>query len=157
MQFSGTITAHTDAKGRVFLPSAFRKLIDDPAAEFVLKRDVYQPCLVVYHEAAWSAELSSLQSRLDHWIPQHAMLLRQFMSDVERFTLDANGRFLIPKRLLEAAGIGRDVAFVGVGDRIEIWDKARAEAEVINVDPAALAQNLQEVMASSAVNPLPHH
>lgn len=134
MRFTGCIPAKLDAKGRAFFPASFRRLLSETDRELVLKRDVYAPCLVVYPLAAWSAELDALRRRLNRWNPQEAMLFRQFLADAELFTLDSNGRFLIPRRLLDWAGIGRDLTFVGVDDRIELWESTRAAAPFL---PAA--------------------
>ena len=42
MRFVGNIEAKTDAKGRVFLPSAFRKLLQTAAEEgLVLRKDIF--------------------------------------------------------------------------------------------------------------------
>lgn len=82
------------------LPSDFRKQLAESDATFVLKRDVYQPCLVMYTLQVWENELAVLQSRLDRWNPKHAMLYRQFMAGTEVVTLDANGRFLLPRKWL---------------------------------------------------------
>ena len=46
MRFVGTIDAKLDVKGRVFLPSDFRKQLAGSDQQLVLKRDAYQPCLV---------------------------------------------------------------------------------------------------------------
>ena len=73
MRFTGTIKAKLDAKGRVFLPASFRRLLRDDEAEFVLKRDAFQPCLTVYPRAAWDAEVADLRSRLDSWRADHRM------------------------------------------------------------------------------------
>ena len=46
MRFLGNIEAKTDAKGRAFLPSVFRKVLQASGEEnLVLRRDVFQPCL----------------------------------------------------------------------------------------------------------------
>lgn len=121
--FVGSIDAKLDEKGRAFFPAAFRKQIGDTEQEFVLRRDVYQPCLVIFPNLAWQAEVEALRSRLNRWNPEHAMLLRQYLAAAEVFKLDANGRFLLPRHLLSAAGIERDVTFVGADDRIELWSK----------------------------------
>lgn len=122
MRFSGTVNAKLDAKGRVFLPSDFRKQLGEAdGGRLVLRRDVYQPCLTVYPYAVWEAEVDLLRMRLNLWKPQEAMLFRQFLAEIEPVTPDANGRILIPKRLLQACHITRAVSFIGVDDRIEIW------------------------------------
>ena len=52
MRFLGNIEAKVDEKGRVFLPSAFRKVLDTAAEDgLVLRKDVFQPCLVLYPES----------------------------------------------------------------------------------------------------------
>lgn len=51
MRFTGNIDAKTDAKGRVFLPAAFRKVLQGSGEEgLILRRDVFQRCLVLYPE-----------------------------------------------------------------------------------------------------------
>ncbi len=139
MRFAGSIPAKLDVKGRVFFPAAFRKLLSATDNEFVLKRDVYASCLVVYPRAAWSAEVEDLRSRLNLWNPQEAMLFRQFMADAELFALDGNGRFLIPRRLLDWAGIERELTFVGVDDRVELWNSRRAAQPFLPAEEYAAA------------------
>lgn len=143
MRFTGTIYAKLDAKGRVFFPSAYRKSLGGGEMRFVLKRDVFQPCLVIYPYDVWEQEVGELQARLNRWNPAEAMLLRQFLSDVEVFALDANGRFLIPKRF-KAVGLRQEVAFVGLDDRIEVWDKTALENAFL--EAGDFRSGLQEIM-----------
>ena len=121
--FTGSIEAKLDEKGRVFFPSSFRKLLPESEREFVLKRDIYQPCLVVFPMSAWQSEVEVLRTKLNRWNPQEAMIFRQYLSDAEQFQLDSNGRLILPKSLLAFAGIDHAVTFVGMDDRIEIWAK----------------------------------
>ncbi len=137
MKFSGTIPAKLDAKGRIFFPSAYRKQPAAAGKDFVLRRDIFQPCLVIYPLHIWEAEVEQLTLRLNRWNKQEAMLLRQFLADAEPFTLDANGRFLIPKHLLEATAITHEAVFVGSDDRIELWSKERASAPFISAEDFA--------------------
>lgn len=126
MQFTGKIEARMDAKGRLFFPAEFRRQFDDAEQRFILKRDAYEPCLVVYPYEAWENEVGELRQHLNHWDPQEAMVLRQFMADVEVFMLDAAGRFIVPKRFQPLCGEARKVAFLGLGDRIELWPASEA-------------------------------
>ncbi|MBP3227522.1 MAG: cell division/cell wall cluster transcriptional repressor MraZ [Bacteroidaceae bacterium] len=121
MMFSGTVTAKMDAKGRVFFPAAFRRLLGAGEQQFVLRRDVHQPCISVYPLAAWEAEVSALRARLNRWDARGAAVFRRFVGDSEKVQLDASGRLLLSRRWVEAAALGHEVAFVGVDDRIEIW------------------------------------
>ena len=135
MRFLGNIEAKTDAKGRAFLPATFRKVLQAAGEErLVLRKDVFQPCLVLYPESVWNAQMDELRQRLNRWNRQHQQLFRQFVSEVELLALDGNGRFLIPKRYQRMAEIEQDIKFVGMGDTIEIWSTAQSEAAKMDGD-----------------------
>ncbi|MBO6033016.1 MAG: division/cell wall cluster transcriptional repressor MraZ [Prevotella sp.] len=122
MRFLGNIEAKTDAKGRVFLPSVFRKVLQASSEELlVLRKDIYQKCLVLYPESVWNEKVDQLKAQLKPWKPSHQQMLRQFISEAEAISLDGNGRFLISKRLQKAAEIDQDVQFIGMDNTIEIW------------------------------------
>ena len=122
MRFLGNIEAKTDAKGRAFLPAVFRKVLQASGEEnLVLRRDVFQPCLVLYPESVWNERLDMLKQQLRPWKPVHQQMFRQFVSEAEVVTLDGNGRFLISRRLQRAAGISQDIQFIGMDDTIELW------------------------------------
>ena len=147
MRFVGNIEAKTDAKGRVFLPSAFRKLLQTAAEEgLVLRKDIFQPCLVLYPQSVWDEQLNLLRSRLNRWNAQHQQLFRQFVSDVEQLTLDGNGRVLIPRRYMKMAKIECAVRFIGMDDTIEIWNADTANGAFMDAD--AFAQQLEDIMTT---------
>lgn len=128
MRFIGDYTAKTDAKGRVFLPAALRKIMEaEGVTSLVLREDTAQHCLVLYPEAVWNAQFDMLKERINPFVPAQAMMLRKFALGAEPIELDSNGRLLLSKRKLEYAGIGSDVRFLGVDDRIELWDKDTLE------------------------------
>ena len=145
MRFLGNIEAKLDAKGRVFLPAAFRKVLQGAGEQgMVMRKDVFQACLVLYPESVWGEQMDSLRSRLSRWDRDEQQLFRQFVSEVEPVALDASGRFLIPRRCLRQAGIGQDVRFIGMGDTIEIWPSGPGGTGF--VDPAAFGEALQRAM-----------
>ncbi len=128
MRFIGDYPAKTDAKGRVFLPAAFRKILEaEGERSLVLRNDVFQECLVLYPESVWNAQLDDLRTRVNPWNSQQQMMLRLFEADAEPVELDAQGRLLISKRKLQYAGIEGDVRFLAMVDRIEIWSKQALE------------------------------
>ena len=149
MRFLGNIEAKMDAKGRAFLPAVFRKMLQAGGEErLVLRKDVFQPCLVLYPESVWNEQMDALRQRLNRWNKQHQQVFRQFVSEVEVLTLDGNGRFLVPKRYLRMADIEQDVKFVGMGDTIEIWSNVKAEQEQMN--PEDFGKALEELMGDEA-------
>lgn len=128
IQFLGNIEAKTDAKGRVFIPASFRKQLQAASEErLVLRKDVFQDCLVLYPESVWFKTQNQLRQRLSKWSAKQQSVFRQFVSDAEIMIPDGNGRILLPKRYLQMAGIQSDVRFIGMDNTIEIWAKERAE------------------------------
>ena len=149
MQFLGNIEARTDAKGRVFLPSVFRKQLQAASEErLVLRKDVFQDCLVLYPESVWFATQKQLRQRLNRWNARQQAVFRQFVSDAEIVTPDANGRILIPRRYLQMAGIQNDVRFIGMDNTIELWAKERAEQPFVS--PEEFAQALEHALDDDA-------
>lgn len=144
MQFIGEYPAKADAKGRVFLPAAFRKVLEAENEQgLVLRQDIFQHCLVLYPESVWGAQLDDLRGRVNQFNSKQQMLLRMFEADAEPVELDSQGRLLISKRKLQYAGIESDVRFLAMVDRIEIWSKqALEEVKAQNED---LGQELENM------------
>lgn len=151
MRFLGNIEAKTDSKGRAFLPATFRKVLQASGAEgLVMRKDVHQPCLVLYPEAVWNEQMDLLRSRLNRWDREQQKIFRQFVSDAELVTLDGNGRFLIPKRYLKLADISQAIKFIGMGDTIEIWSNEKTEAPFMEPDEFGMA--LERIMGMDNVS-----
>ncbi len=151
MRFLGNIEAKTDSKGRAFLPAVMRKVLQSAGEErLVMRRDVFQPCLVLYPESVWNEQMDTLRRRLSRWNREHQDLYRRFVAEAEIITLDANGRFLIPRRCQQQAAIGQDIRFVGMGDTIEMWAAGAAD-EALEQTPM-LGAALERLM-SSPLNP----
>ncbi len=145
MRFLGNIEAKTDAKGRVFLPAAFRKVMQSSGeTELVMRKDVFQDCLVLYPGSVWDKQMETLRSKLNRWNRQHQQVFRQFVSDVEVITPDASGRILIPRKYQAMCGIQQQVQFLGVDDTIEIWP-SRQDSEPF-VETQEFAEILEELM-----------
>ena len=146
VRFLGNIDAKTDAKGRVFIPATFRKILQESGnACLILKKDVFQDCLVLYPETVWNEELDQLRSRLNIWNEEQQNIFRKFVKDVETLEIDSNGRVLLPKRYLQMAGIISDVRFMGVYDRIEIW--AKDNLDKTDMDSDAFKKGIEKYMA----------
>lgn len=141
MRFLGNIEAKTDAKGRAFLPAVFRKVLNASSEEsLVLRKDIFEPCLVLYPESVWNERMDALRKRLSRWSRRDQMIYRQYVTDVEMITLDGNGRFLIPKRYLKMANIDQQIRFTGMDDCIEIW------ANCENNEPFMSAEEFSKAM-----------
>lgn len=143
--FLGNIEAKTDTKGRIFIPALFRRQLQATSEDkLVMRKDVFQECLVLYPESVWDEELNELRSKLNKWNANHQNVFRQFVSDVEIISIDGNGRILIPKRYLQIAGILGEVRFIGVDNKIEIWAKEKTEQPFMQAE--AFGKALEEIM-----------
>ena len=128
--FLGKIDAKLDAKGRVFVPSVFRKVLSEEERERVVVRmEADEKYLVVYPESVWNRQVVELQSKLNEWDPDDQMLLMQFVGDAEVLEFDAQGRVLLPKRLQVRMGLESEVVFVGMVDKIAMWSKSMYEEQ----------------------------
>lgn len=128
MRFTGNIDAKTDAKGRVFLPAAFRKiLLANETYSLILRKDVFQKCLVLYPESVWNLLVDQIATRTSAFDRKEREVLRKFVAGAEYITPDSNGRILLTKRNLQAAEIKNDIRFIGVDNTIEIWARETAE------------------------------
>ena len=128
--FLGKIDAKLDAKGRVFVPSVFRKVLSEEERERVVVRmEADEKYLLVYPESVWNKQVMELQSKLNEWDPEDQMLLMQFVGDAEMLEFDAQGRVLLPKRLQSRLGGDSELIFVGMVDRIALWSKSKYEEQ----------------------------
>jgi len=149
--FIGTIRAKTDEKGRVFVPASFRKILQSAGEErLILRKDVYQDCLVLSPETIWKNELNKLEERLNKWDEEEQQLFRQFSVLVEMLEIDSNGRILIPKDYLRMANISNTVCFVGMNHVIELWSPDQLVQSMMNADE--LRSRVRKFLSSKPVN-----
>ena len=98
MRFLGNIEAKTDAKGRVFLPATFRKVLQMAGEDvLVMRKDVHQQCLVLYPESTWNRRMDALLERVNEWDDVGQQVLRQYVSEAKwtllnTKTLSSDGR-----------------------------------------------------------------
>ena len=119
--FMGEYDHTIDAKGRIIMPSKFRT---DLGEQFVITMGL-DGCLFVYPNEEWMNFVEELKK-----LPgskEARQLQRYFMAGAIACEVDKQGRVLIPSKLREHAGLEKDVVFVGVLSKIEIWSKERWE------------------------------
>ena len=147
MRFLGNINAKTDTKGRAFLPATFRKVLNASGEEsLILRKDIFEPCLVLYPQSVWNQRMDALRKRLSRWNKHDQMIYRQFVTDVEIITLDNSGRFLIPKRYLKMVNIDQQIRFTGMDDCIEIWATGDSEQPFMSAEEFSKA--MEETMGT---------
>lgn len=141
----GTYECKADAKGRTMVPAPLKKQLAPMMADgFVIKRAVFQNCLEVYPMDEWNALMAKM-SGLNRFSRKNNDFIRRFTAGVKIVELDAAGRLLIPKDLMDFAGIKKDIVISSAINIIEIWDKDQYEQAI---DDAAedFADLAEEVM-----------
>lgn len=119
----GEYPSTLDAKSRVLLPAALKKQLGGEVTKgFVVNRDVFSQCLVLYPMEEWNRTSADVR-RLNRFDPDSVEFIRRFLNGATPVELDANGRLLIPKSLMDYAKMGKDIVFSGMGDRIEVWSE----------------------------------
>lgn len=108
-----------DAKGRISLPTKFREAFED-GVYLTLGQD---GCLFAFPRSEWDRRKEEVQA-LPISDPMNRAYARMFFGNADRVDLDPQGRLVLPRTLRETAHLGRQVAVVGVSDRLEIWDGA---------------------------------
>jgi len=119
---TGTYSRTLDDKKRLALPKRVREQLDDPATLFVTPGP--DQCLWLYTQQG----LDQLADKLDKAPAADAearVFRRLYFAQTEAVDLDRSGRILVPERLVQFAGLQRDVVLLGVRDHLELWDGQR--------------------------------
>ena len=154
INFIGDYTVKLDAKGRLSFPAAFKKQIREAAQDgFVLKRDVFENCLIMYPMEEWERQNKMIRARTNPYNKEHARFLRMFFSGTAEVQLDANNRMLIPKRLLDYAGVKDEVVLAGQSGKIEIW--AEDKYDSVSVADDEFAAMAEKILGGSFDEPEP--
>jgi transcriptional regulator MraZ len=124
LAFHGTFEHTLDAKNRLTVPAKLRAAFADGA---YLVREA-ERCVSLYPAATYSSLTQDALSKLTPLSAQRRELQRWFYSNAHAVELDSAGRVMLTARLLEHAGIGRDVVVTGAGDCLELWDRSTWEA-----------------------------
>ncbi|WP_374959129.1 division/cell wall cluster transcriptional repressor MraZ [Gilvibacter sp.] len=145
----GTYDCKADVKGRVMVPAGLKKQLSPSLADgFVIKRAVFQPCLELYPMREWN-NLMDKMSGLNRFNRKNNDFIRRFTAGVRTVELDSTGRLLIPKDLMQFAGLSKEIVIASAITIVEIWDKAKYETAIADAanDFADLAE---EVMGDTA-------
>jgi len=125
--FKGSYGYSVDSKGRINIPARLRKYVSTEANDtFVVTRG-YDQCLYVYPLDEWT-RLEVEIRQLSSTNPKHRFFKRRLLEWATESQLDGQFRIIIPKDLLQFAGIENDVLIIGVLEHIEVWNPRIYEA-----------------------------
>jgi MraZ protein len=143
--FLGEYESTLDAKGRFLLPVGFKKqLPGDGTADFVINRG-FEKCLTLYTRQSWDPIFEQI-SRLNDFEKEARAFRRYYLNGATYLETDTAGRLLIPKNLLEYAGLVKDIVLTAAVNKIEVWDKATYQQFFDTYSAESFSDLAQKVM-----------
>lgn len=138
----GEYNHSVDAKGRIIMPAKFR---DDIGEIFYITISQEKgQCLKVYSPQEWNLFFEKVAA-IKESDKIAVRFKREVLSHSAECNVDKQGRILIPDILIKYAGLERDVAVVGQGSYIELWDYNKwldYNAEETDIDEEQFAEHL---------------
>lgn len=143
-RFIGEYDCKVDAKGRIKLPAALKKqMMPEAKDKFVINRG-FEQCLVLYPFNEWEA-ISAEVNRLNLYVKKNREFIRYFYRGASEVNLDGLTRMLLPKRLLEYAGIKSELVLFAYSNRIEVWDR-KIYDRLLTTEPKDFSSLAEDVM-----------
>ena len=126
-----------DAKGRLIMPA---KLREDIGEKFIITKGL-DGCLFAFSIEEWKNFELKLRT-LPISNKDARAFSRFFFAGAIDCEIDKQGRFLLPNNLREYANLVKEAIIIGVGTRLEIWDKATWEKCDENISADEIAENM---------------
>lgn len=128
-RFRGSETYKMDAKGRVSIPSAFRRVIEAGDPDWSPEK---RPNIVVVYggpERKWLEvytmeaiyEIDEQIDMMQRGSPERAEIEDLMYAQSHQTEIDGDGRFVLPQKLREKIGLTSDVYFASAGTSFKIW------------------------------------
>lgn len=137
----GEFPSTLDDRGRFLLPTGLKKQL--PAREqkvFVVNRGI-EKHLTLFTKKEFDRVAARLEKK-SIYVKKNRIFIRHFHNGATIVSIDGNGRLLLPKQLMEYAGIDKDIVVFAYNSRIEIWsqrgfDKMNKEAAEMDMSDIA--------------------
>ena len=126
-----------DVKGRLIMPA---KLRQDMGEKFIVTKGL-DGCLFAFSQNEWLNFEAKLKA-LPLSDKNARNFVRFFLSGATECEIDKQGRFLISNNLRNAANLEKEAVIIGVGTRLEIWNKETWQKCDDNISADEIAQNM---------------
>jgi MraZ protein len=132
--FKGGPVLTLDGKGRLTVPARWRDLLVSAVGGQLMVSKSHVRCLSLFPRPVWD----QFETRLNALPASADGLRRLYIGSATEVAIDGASRVLLPPELRAWAGLEREVIFMGLGNRFELWDRARYEAH----EAAVLEQDM---------------
>ncbi len=127
--FRGSAPAKIDVKGRLKVPTEFRRILEESYGREVFITSIVGQSAKVYPLQVWEEKERKLAS-----VPSSNRALQRFLERVNHFgqqlKLDAQGRVVVPQILRERAEVLGEVVVSGRIDHLEVWNRERFDQKL---------------------------
>ena len=138
--FTGSATHRVDAKGRVSLPSEFRKVLEALGSThvYILPQLHYPDAHTGYSQTGYQALVEQLEEQeYGSWEEQEAMALR-YVTNARQIPVDEAGRIVLSRELRDLIGVSDEVCFVGHMTEFQLWEPGRRETFVSGIQEGSI-------------------
>lgn len=146
-KFLGEFDCKLDAKGRMMIPVGLKKQLPGAGDEGLVVNRGFEKHLVIYTRKEWDKIVGDLE-KLNAYEKKTREFIRYFTRGATELTLDSAGRVLLPKPLLEYAGIEADIVLSCQLNKIEVWAEKAYNAQMDD-EPENFARLAEEVMGGA--------
>tara|TARA_B100000029_G_scaffold175488_1_gene172775 strand:+ start:705 stop:1148 length:444 start_codon:yes stop_codon:yes gene_type:complete len=129
--FTGEHECKLDAKGRLVLPARLKSVLPEASKKSIIIRKGFEPNLIIYSLHEFQNIYNRISS-LNEFSSEQRKLKRKLFSSISQVDLDSNGRFLLPKGMIQHCNINKDVILVGMGNVIELWSPSNYNKNLIS-------------------------
>ncbi len=146
--FQGSHSINMDAKGRIAIPTKCREQLTSVCGgQIVITAHIQERCLTLYPLREWEDKVLPQIQALPTVYKAAARAQRLVIGYAHEFTVDGNGRVLLPPTLRDFAGLEKRLMLVGLGSKFELWDEDAWNATLVGADdeeipPAMLSLNI---------------
>lgn len=117
--YIGYYESHVTAKNQLTFPSKLRKLTGNK----LFIAPWFEQSLIILPEDTAEEVLNNILQGGQSLLPEVRDLESVLYVNAEHIDLDKRNRFVVGKRLREYAKLGKNASFLGISDRIELWDQ----------------------------------
>ncbi|OGK24840.1 division/cell wall cluster transcriptional repressor MraZ [Candidatus Roizmanbacteria bacterium RIFCSPHIGHO2_12_FULL_37_9b] len=132
MFFIGEYRVTFSGQGRIIIPKKIREALGTGKA-FTLTKG-FDSCLSGFRNTDWEKAAKELISQSSLEV-QKSETKRHLFSSAAIVEIDNQGRFVIPRTLMEYAGLNNKAAIIGVGDHFEVWDPKKWDEYIKKIKP----------------------
>ena len=120
---SGEYDALLDEKNRILVPADFRKEITDTRDEKNLVLRIGRNRVAWLYPESYYREL--IAQRRQSLMPgeDEEKFNEAYYGMIYRLTWDAQGRIVVPEKIIKRTNMGRSLTLVGAGDHLAIWNR----------------------------------